>query len=168
MARPRALDDKQIAQLRKHWRRAPDLAALVAYAKQQGWTVGKSALDNYRREIWPDSEDAGQRVRRQVQQQAKERVRAGAAGVGAEEGQAPGVDEEELDHRAILREQLKIARRMAQEEADPKVMAPLGKLIRDLLADLRDLDKAAATDSGPRVVFYFPEVTHLEMLEANE
>ena len=156
MARPRALSDDQVAQLRKKFTSCPQKADLVAFAKSRRWKVGASTLDNYRRELWgPDSEDPGNRVRKAVQKPP-----AGPA--------APDQAEVAIDHPAVLREQLARAQQMARSERDPRVLTPLIRVIADLSEALREMEKQGATDTGPRRVFFFPELTQIERLESDE
>lgn len=158
MARRRALDDHQLAQLRRRWKTAPTTAALRAYVDKQGWEVGKSALEGYRRELWgPASEDVGHRVRRQVQK--------GAAPAPPLEGDGQA---EDVNHRQVLVQQLRRAQTLTQREADPRVLAQLIKTIGDLSKQIREIDREGQGDRGPRMVFYFPHRTRLEHMESDE
>ncbi len=175
MARPRFLDrlDRERRavlepELRREVLAGRTIPELLAWAHSKGITVGQSALSDFRREVLGSaSEDATARVQREVAAApAPSTAPAPAATSNPTTGPAaPGVD---LDHRAILLEQLERAQKTARTEQNANMRTSADKLVLDITERLRALDKEVKGEQGPKVNFYFPEKVAIEMCESDE
>lgn len=175
MARPRFLDALQPAHraeveplLREEVRAGRSLAELVAWAKDRGLKVEKTAMAEYRREVLGGaSEDATARVQRQVAAPASSTATP-SPGTLPSPHRPPAAPGAAFDFRAELLEQLERARHTARTEHNANARNAADKLILDITERLRDLDKEVKADQGPRVVFYFPEKVEVHLLESAE
>lgn len=168
MARPRFLDriDPDLRarvepELQRRIRAGEEVDPLHAWLAQGGVVVSRATVANYRREVLgASSEDEDQRVRRLAAASAQ----PGAEATPANSPAAP--DElEVIDHRLLLQQQLRTAQHIAKSADRLETRLSAAKLVGDLSAQLRELDKEQQQEKGPRVVAYVPVRRTLEELE---
>lgn len=174
--RPRFLDalDPDVRariepQLLQRIRDHVSLDDLHDWVRGEGVAVARSTLSNFAREVrGAGAEDAARRIGRDV---LSAQGPAPAQEEGGQEAPAPApapAEDAPIDHYARLKRQMLQAEHMASTATVVKDRLTASKLMMDLSAELREIEKAIDGARGPRVVFYFPEKVEIEMCEAVE
>lgn len=172
--RPRFLDalDPDVRariepQLLQRIRDHASLDDLHDWVRGEGVAVARSTLSNFAREVrGAGAEDAARRIGRDV---LSAQGPAPAQEDPGQEAPAPAPAEDApIDHYARLKRQMLMAEHMSNTATINKDRLTASKLMMDLSAELREIEKAIDGARGPRVVFYFPEKVEIEMCEATE